>query len=60
MVSTERNLLFFEGCNPALGCTILLSGNINTEQEELRKVKTALKEMLSLARNVVLERAFLM
>lgn len=28
IVSKERNLIYFEGCNPALGCTILLSGNI--------------------------------
>jgi hypothetical protein len=60
MISNERNLIYFEGCNPALGCTILLSGNVQTELEELKKVKLALREMLKLARNVVLERAFLM
>lgn len=27
-ISNDRDLIFFEGCNPALGCTILLSGNI--------------------------------
>ena len=38
----------------------MLSGNLITENEELKKVKSALREMLKLARNVVLERAFLM
>ena len=58
-VSQDRSLIYFEGTNPALGCTILISGNIPSELEELKKVKTALREMLKLARNVVLERAFL-
>lgn len=26
VISNDRSLLFFEGTNPALGCTILLSG----------------------------------
>ncbi len=43
-----------------MGCTILLSGNLLTELDELRKVKQALKEMLKLARNVILERQFLL
>ena len=59
MVSKDRNLLYFEGTNPILGCTILLSGNRDLEEKELQDVKTALREMLKLARNVVLERAFL-
>jgi hypothetical protein len=47
------------GTNPALGCTILLSGNLAYEREELNNIKKALGEMLKLARNVVLERSFL-
>jgi hypothetical protein len=58
-VTNDRSLIYFEGTNPALGCTILISGNRAIENEELKKVKTALREMLKLARNVVLERAFL-
>lgn len=60
MISNDRSLIFFEGTNPALGCTILLSGNILNEIDELKKVKLALREMLKLARNVVLERQFLL
>ena len=60
LVSNDRSLIYFEGTNPALGCTILLSGNIATELDELKKVKQALREMLKLARNVILERAFLL
>ena len=59
MVSKDRTLLYFEGTNPILGCTILLSGNRDLEEKELQDVKLALREMLKLARNVVLERAFL-
>lgn len=59
LVSNERSLLYFIGTNPALGCTILLSGNLSLEKEELKNVKEGLKEMLKLARNIVLERSFL-
>lgn len=59
MISKDRTLLYFEGTNPILGCTILLSGNRDLEEKELQDVKGALREMLKLARNVVLERAFL-
>ena len=52
----EQTLLFFDGCNPSLGCTICLSGPRNKEGEELRLVKKALKSMLILAKNIVLER----
>jgi hypothetical protein len=52
-------LIFFEGCEPHLGCTILISGDTYVELEELKKVKLALREMLKLARNVFLERYFL-
>lgn len=59
IVSKSRDLIFFEGCNPALGCTILLSGDFYYEFDEMKKVKVALREMLSLARNITLEKAFL-
>lgn len=59
-ISKNRSLVIFEGTNPALGCTILISGNMQDEIDELKKVKQALREMLKLARNVVLERAFLL
>ena len=52
--------MYFEGTNSALGCTILLSGPLDKEREELKKVKLALRDMLKLTRNVVLERHFLM
>jgi hypothetical protein len=60
LISNDKTLLFSEGTQPALGCTILLSGNKAYELEELKKVKEALREMLKVARNVVLERAFLL
>jgi len=60
LFSNEKSLIYFEGTNPALGCTILLSGNKATELKELRDVKNAFREMLKLARNVILERAFLL
>ena len=59
MVSKDRTLLYFEGTNPILGCTILLSGNREVEEKELQEVKLALREILKLARNVILERSFL-
>ena len=59
MVTKDRTLLYFEGTNPILGCTILLSGNREVEEKELQDVKLALREILKLARNVVLERSFL-
>jgi hypothetical protein len=59
MVSKDKTLLYFEGTNPILGCTILLSGNRDFDEKELQDVKSALRDMLRLARNVVLERAFL-
>jgi hypothetical protein len=38
-VSNDKSLIYFEGTNPALGCTILISGNLATEIDELKKVK---------------------
>jgi hypothetical protein len=58
-ISNDRSLLYFIGTNPELGCTILLSGNLAYEKQELATIKTVLREMLKLARNVVLERSFL-
>jgi hypothetical protein len=58
--TNDKSLIYFEGTNPALGCTILLSGNKVTDFDELKRVKQALREMLKLARNVILERAFLL
>ena len=57
--TVEQTLLFFDGCSAVLGCTICLSGPIQKEGQELIKVKKALKQMLVLAKNIVLERAFL-
>lgn len=74
--SKDRNLILFEGCNSALGCTIVLSGPVQPEPEkkkskaqldvedyselsDLKKVKLALREMLKLSRNVILEKTFL-
>lgn len=60
IVSNDKTLIYFEGTNPALGCTILISGQIDKEYEELKKVKSGLREMLKLARNVYLEGQFLL
>jgi len=59
MVTKESGLMCFEGCNPSLGCTICLTGNFKTELDHLRVIKGALREMLALARNVVLEKTYL-
>ena len=39
VVSKDRSLIFFEGTNQALGCTILLSGLMDKELDQLKKVK---------------------
>jgi len=79
--------MYFEGCNGSLGCTILLSGKLELDEEgeyqrqrarwgnandfseqmeksllrepEIKRVKMALREMMTMARNVILEKAFL-
>ena len=56
IVTMETSILYFEGCIPYLGCTIVLSGR---DMSELKHVKGALKEMLQKARNVVLENSYL-
>ena len=38
----EQTMLVFDGCNPALGCTICLSGPASTHKNELKTVKLAL------------------
>lgn len=49
--------MVFEGCNPILGCTLVLSG---PDMEELKKVKQVLRKSLIIARNLVLERGYLL
>jgi hypothetical protein len=47
--------MYLEGCEPFLGCTIVLSG---PQMEELKIVKKALKKCLKIARVLVLEKAY--
>ena len=58
-MTNEKTLIYIEGTNPSLGGTILLSGDLLTEGEELRKIKSILREALKVARNIFLERTFL-
>ena len=58
-MTNEKTLIYIEGTNPSLGGTIVLSGDLLTESEELRKIKNFLREALKLARNIFLERTFL-
>lgn len=51
-IHTDRNLIFFEGTPPYLGCTILLFGDTI---EKLEKVKLCLHKMINKARDVILE-----
>jgi hypothetical protein len=46
-----------EGCNPALGCTIVLEGPLIND--ELRKVKASVKRILPIARSIIIERYFI-
>jgi len=48
----------FDGCNSALGCTIIISGP-PSEHHELKILKAAIKNMLKLSKNIVQERYFL-
>lgn len=41
-----------DGCNSALGCTILISGP-PAQRNELKLLKTVMKSMLKLAKNIV-------
>jgi hypothetical protein len=51
-VESNTNLIYLDGCLPFLGCTIILSG---PEISELKIVKHALKKMLRLSRQLLLE-----
>lgn len=54
--SSTKTLMFFDGCQPRLGATVLLRG---ASHYELRKVKKVLKFMVFACYNGRLERAFL-
>lgn len=41
-----------DGCNSALGCTVLISGPPD-ERDELRLLKSVMKGMLKLAKNII-------
>ena len=51
-----KTLMFFEGCQPRLGCTVLLRG---AGQSELSKVKKIVRFMIFACYNARMERAFL-
>ena len=55
-LSESTSLMFLEGCQAKLGCSIVLSGS---DLEELKIVRKALKKCLSTARVLVLEREYL-
>lgn len=48
--------MYLEGCEPFLGCTIILSG---ASMEELKIVKKAFQKMITIARVLVLEKDYL-
>ena len=73
-IDQNKQIIFFEGCNPVLGCTIILSGPFNEKKDstaealpisefsgflKLLKVQWQLRKMLYMSRNVILEREFL-
>ncbi|GAB6019595.1 1-phosphatidylinositol-3-phosphate 5-kinase [Chamberlinius hualienensis] len=53
---TMKTLLMFDGCEPHVGCTILIRGALNSD---LCKVKRIMKFMLFMKYNQKLERSFL-
>lgn len=53
---TTKTFMFFDGCQPRLGSTLLLRGGTHCE---LRKVKKVVKFMIFACYNARLERAFL-
>lgn len=55
-IENNTNLIQLDGCLPFLGCTIILSG---PEMNELKIVKHALKKMLRLSRQLILENEYL-
>lgn len=54
----EKHIMMIEGCNPALGCTIVLSGP-DEKIAELKKLKQCMKRILPLVKNLILERYYL-
>lgn len=50
--------MFLDGCNEALGCTILLSGP-EPEHKALKQLKQTLQKIFLLAKNIVYERHYL-
>lgn len=57
IVIMDRSKMVFQGCNPVLGCTLVISG---PDMEELKHVKQVLRKTLIIARNLVLERGYLL
>ena len=53
--NNDNHLIYLDGCLPFLGCTILLSSR---DQQELKLVKHALKKILRLSRQLILENEF--
>ena len=51
----NNHLIYLDGCQPFLGCTLLLSSN---DINELKLVKHALKKMLRLSRQLILENEY--
>lgn len=51
----NTNIIELDGCLPFLGCTILLSGK---DMNELKLVKHALKKILRLSRQLILENEY--
>lgn len=47
--------MYIDGCEPYLGCTIILSGPVT---EELKIVKKAMQKMLTTARVLLLEKEY--
>jgi hypothetical protein len=47
--------MYLDGCEPYLGCTLILSG---PSKDELKTVKNALKKMITIARMILLEKEY--
>jgi hypothetical protein len=47
--------MYLEGCQPFLGCTIIISG---PDKEELKVVKKGLQKMINIARVLELEKEY--
>jgi hypothetical protein len=55
-IENITHLIQLDGCLPFLGCTIILS---DKDMNELKIVKHALKKMLRLSRQIILENEYL-